>query len=359
MATQTDLYDALLPILQELSTYGGNFTSFHISRPVLEAVDAGAAVGDPFLEACRRKLLDTMGNFKGLQDHQTFSALFEAFHEAVFYLVAGRRGVTLRVIAASGKYGKTPDFATTTVPTVRFEVKTIDVSDPLRTYDKTMAEGLDARLEAEAAAQAGSGVGIVARGIAPHGIAEDRRQAVEQVMKKIDSNVKYDQYSGCPTFLVVSTSRTSLHYRAGNLRKRVKLSIYPTLASGQLFAVAAHSVGDDFYFVPEHKFNDILDLKLFPEAGEDVVSLGPLNRNGVLLDHPFIAGLIFLCTEWSKINAPNALDDAYYLHGVWNLNWENRGVSREDIAAAKQVWGRLCHSYNDTNDARSALLPER
>jgi len=356
----TSLYDAFLPIVQELNTYGGNFTSHHISRPVLEAVDAGAAGGDTSLEGIRRKLLDTIANFKGLQDHETFSRFFEAFHEAVFHIVAGRRGVALRAIPAGSKHGKTPDFVTTTDPTVRFELKTIDVSDPMMTYDRAMAEGLDARLEAEAKARAGSGVGIVARAIAPHGIAVDRRQVVEQVMKKIDSNVKYDQYSGCPTFLVVSTSRTSLHDHAENVRKRVKLFDCPTLASGQLFAVAAHHIGEDFYFLAEPKVDDILDLKFFPDPGEDVISLGPLDRNGILLDHPFIAGVVFLSAEWSKANAPNALDRAYHLNGVWNLNWESSGaIDPENIAAAKHVWEQLCHAYNDTDDTRSAFLPER
>jgi hypothetical protein len=350
------LYDAWLPIVQELNNYGGNFASHLISRPVLDAVDIGTATGDASLEGIRRKLLGTIGNFKGLQDHQTFGAFFEAYYEAVFYIVAERRGVEVRVIPAGNKHGKTPDFVTKADPKIRFEVKTIDVYDPMRTYDKAMAEGLDARLEAEAEAKAGRGVGVAMRAIAPHGIAEDRREVVEQVMKKIGGNVKYEQYMAGPTFLVVSTSRTSLHYRAPNLKKRLKLYNCPTLASGQLFAVAAHEVGEHFFFVPERKSEKIL---CGPDIDEDVISLGPLNRNGILLDYPFIAGLIFISTTWSKANAPDALDSAYRLNGVWNLNWEQSGAEPANITAAKHVWSQLCDAYNDTDDSRSALLPER
>jgi hypothetical protein len=341
----TKLYDAYLPIVQNLNDYGGNFTAHRISRPVLDAVDTGAEAGDTSLTALRKKLLDTIADFKGLQDHQTFSAFFEAFYEAVFYLVAGRRSLALRSVPAGSKHGTTPDFATTAPPDVRFEVKTINVADPPTTYDKTMAEGLDAKLEAQALAR-GSGVGIVSRSIAPHGAAKNRLEAVEQVMKKIDGNVKHKQYAGFPTFIVVSLARTSIHARAENLKRRLVMFNCVTPASGQLFAIAAHRVDDEFYF--------------FPESRDRVVSLGPLRRNGILLDHPFIAGLIFLQTEWNKSAAPNALDEAYRLNGVWNLAWERSDAfSPETVSAAKQLFEHLCHAYNDTDDTRSALLPDR
>jgi len=347
----TTLFETYLPIVQSLNDYGGNFTAHQISQPVLDAIDSGAAAGDTSLTVFRAILLDTIAKWKGLQDHQTFSAFFETFSEAVFYLVAARRGVPLRSVPAGSKHGKTPDFATADPPDIGFEVKTIDVADPARTYDHTMAEGLDAKLEALASAGVG-GVGFAARSIAPHGTAKDRREAVEQVMKKIDGNVKFDQYTSFPTFLVVSLVRTALHDRSDNLKRRLSMFNCPTPTSGQLFAVAAHPIGDEFYYYPERP-----DRVFFPSGGEDAVSLGPLQRNGLLLDHPFIAGIIFLQTEWSKSGLPNALDEAYRLNGIWNLAWERSSAfSSEAASAAKQLFERLCHSYNDTDDTRSSLL---
>jgi len=55
-----------------------------------------------------------------------------------------------------------------------------------------MAEGLDAKLEVESLARR-TGIGWAVRFIQPHGHAKGRREAVEQVMKKIDGNVKADQ----------------------------------------------------------------------------------------------------------------------------------------------------------------------
>jgi hypothetical protein len=347
----TKLFDAYLPIVQELNNYGGNFTAHMISRPILDAIDKGAEAGDASLGALHRKLLEGLQGFKGLQDHKTFSALFEAFYEGVFYLVAARRGVSLTAIPAGSKYGKTPDFKTTLAPEIGFEVKTIDVADPTGTYDKTMAEGLEAKIGVEDQAKA-TGFGIAARTIAPHGPAKDRREAVEQVMRKIDGNVKQEQYVSCPTFLVVATARTSLHDRADNLRRHLIMFDCAIPVSGQLFAVAAHPVGDDFYFFFERPASIS-----GPHPGEEPVALGPLQRNGILLDHPFIAGLIFLSTKWNKTAEANAIDEAYRLNGVWNLAWEASNSSNLDtVAAAKSTFERLCHAYNDTDDTRSVFL---
>jgi hypothetical protein len=199
------LYELFLPIVQDLNTYGGNFTSHLISKSVLDAVDAGAAAGEVTLSAMRGKIEEKITAFRGLHDHRTISALFEAFYEAVFYLVAIHRCIAVCRVPDGSQHGKTPDFATTQIPQVGFEVKTLDVYDPEGTYAKAMSEGLDSKIEAEADAKKRGGVGSSARAIAPHGPAQNRREVVEQVIKKINGNIKHDQYSAFPTFLVVAT----------------------------------------------------------------------------------------------------------------------------------------------------------
>ena len=98
----TTLYERFLPLAQQLSTYGGNPTAFHISRMVLDAIDDGAEGTDPILGPLRQKLVDTINGWNGLHDHPGFSAIFEAFYEAVFYLVARAQGVALRPVPAGG-----------------------------------------------------------------------------------------------------------------------------------------------------------------------------------------------------------------------------------------------------------------
>ena len=338
----TALYNVYLPLVQSLNDYGGNFTSIHIRRAVLDAIDQGAG-NDTSLASIRDKLREKMQQWTGLQDHETFSEFFEAYYEGVFYLVASHRGVTLRSIPAGANKGNTPDFATANPPVVNFEVKTIDVADPDRTYDKTMEEGIDAKIEAVAHAKR-SGLGMAARTISPHGTARNRREAVEQVMKKIDSNVKAGQYQAAPTFLVASMARTAIHDRAENLRKCLPWPHQDQDASGQLYTIAAHEVDAPYFF--------------FPEWENHIQSLGPLRRAGILRDHEFIAGLIFLSTKWSAANDQQPVVGVYALNGIWNCAWERHNPFGPQVtAAAKKIFESLCHAWNDTEDSRGYFLP--
>lgn len=337
------LYETFLPLVQSLNDYGGNFTAMHIRRPVLDVIDAGATANAP-LASVRDKLFHSMQQWTGLQDHKNFSTFFEAYYEGVFYLTALNRGLKLRHIPAGSSKGKTPDFTTeVSPPEINFEVKTIDVADPDKTYNQTMEDGLDAKIEATAQSRK-SGLGITARTIFPHGTAKNRREAVEQVMRKIDSNVKAGQYEAAPTFLVVSTARTALHDRAENLRQFIPWPGQSKNASGQLFAIAAHRVNDPFFF--------------FEEWGPSIEDLGPLGRAGILRDHQSIAGLIFLTTEWGADNSTDSVSGVYFLHGVWNSAWEeNNPFDPQTAAEAKKIFEEICHAWNDTEDSRSNLLP--
>lgn len=265
------------------------------------------------------------------------------YYEAVFFLVALDRATPMNAVLAGSNKGKTPDFVTSVAPTFGFEVKTIDVASPGTTYDQSMRVGLDAKIEAQEKAVQ-TGVGIVATSIRPHGSAQNRREVIEQVMKKIDGNVKAGQYIDAPTFLVVATARANLHDRAENLRRRLPFPNNVLDASGQLFAIAAHAVDEPFYF--------------FEEWGDKIKSLGLLNRAGILRDHPFIAGLIFLQTAWTSSSGANSTSNMFTLNGIWNTEWENNNSFGAVLTAqAKAIFDKLCHNWNDSEDTRHSLLP--
>lgn len=335
------LYDVFLPIVQDLNTYGGNFTAVLVSRVVLDAIDAGAE-NDPDLLSLRKKLLEAISGWKGLQDHQTFSALFETYYEAVFYLVAQDRGVPLTTTPAGANKGSTPDFRTKTLPTVAFEVETIDIANPQQNYDTTMLEGMEAHLEAEEAARR-RGVGTAVRVISPHGDATDVRAAVEQVMKKLAGNIKSGQYEAAPTILVVSTARTGLQENPAQLRRSIPSPEEACDESGQFYAIAAHQHGAHFFS--------------YSDADSRIRDLGVLERNGLLRDYPFIVGMIFLSTEWSETDKATAVQRAYRLNGIWNSHWKPPSALGTAHADAQLVFQALCHGWNDSNDSRAHLLP--
>ena len=163
-------------------------------------------------------------------------------------------------------------------------------------------------------------------------------------MKKISGNIKAGQYEKVPTFLVVSTARLSVHGRTEELRKMVPWPYQEQESSGHLFTIAAHKHGDPFFFSQE------MEAK--------IVNLGSLQRAGILHDYPFIAGLIFIITEWSKTSKDDAIAQAYQLNGIWNSAWEKEcEFSPEEIASAKEKFEQLCHAWNDTENSRSSRVP--
>jgi len=335
------LYDDYLPLEQSLNDYGGNFASIRIRQPILDAIDNGV-VNDPALRYVQTKLHEKMRQWTGLQDHVTFSEFFEAYYEGVFYLAALYRGTSLRNITAGSGKGNTPDFETVCKPSVNCEVKTIDFATPERTYNKIMSEGLDAKLEAEEQAKR-TGVGSSIREIAPHGDARNFKEVVEQVMKKIDSNMKAGQYTRATTILVVSTARTVLNDRAENLRKWLTFPNLTQPANGQLYTIAAHQVDEPFFFPSDHwRMNN----------------LGPLRRAGILRDHGYIAGLIFLSMESSTSNSHEPVKGIYSLNGIWNADWEkSNSFGQQATLCTKKVFEALCDAWNDTEDSRNNLLP--
>ncbi|MDD4617113.1 MAG: hypothetical protein PHW76_08410 [Alphaproteobacteria bacterium] len=348
------LWDIYLPIIQQVNEYGGFLSSFQISKYILDIIEDRTAAGDAVCSSLKAKIYQAITQFKGLQDYRALSEFYEAYYEAVFYLVADQRGVFLREITAGANRGNTPDFESMASPKIGFEVKTINVADPTTTYSKAMWDGMNARIDAyEAARQRGIGTG--ASVVSPHGEARDLHEVIEQIMKKIDGNVKQGQYAAAPTFLVVAVGRTALHADDRNLKKQFVMYSGDAPINGQLWTVAAHHCDECFFFYSE----------------KGIILHRPLNRNGILLDHDFIAGIIFLETIWHKINSSDyreegyppeniyPLQETYQLKGIYNFEWEKNSLfSSDQKAAARAAFQKICHVYNDTDDIRSSQISD-
>lgn len=347
------LYSKLLPLLQAVNAEGGGFATFQFSRPVLDLIDSGAA-GDESLARIRRKIVDTIDAVDGKRDHTRFSKVFEAYSEGVVYLVAQARSVHLNTLVDGKKTGvKTPDFATRGAPTVGLEVKTIDVFSPAETYDAAMDRNFEASYAAEeearanaAASPSGQGVGTAITEFAPHGEGSEIRDAIVQTTRKIRNNVKSGQYKAYPTFLVVSLVRLGVHDRAVDLRRRLDLDTnWDERPSGHLFAIAAAQLQDRFFD--------------FSHRRPGITDVGDLEGVGVLVDHPEIAGIVFLHTIWSESSRPDVIETGFRFHGIWNLAWEaDAPFAPAEKAEAKRVFEQLCDAWNDTSDSRAGEIPD-
>lgn len=344
------LYETLLPLIQAINEEGGNFSAFHLSKPVLDAIDIGGET-DQDLGRIRGKISEKIAACNGKRDHAGFSQIFEAYTEGVIYLVVTRKkGMRISALPDGGKHGKTPDFATTTDLPIGLEVKTINVFDPVRTLDRAMDLGFEVSYAARErslaeAAKSGRGIGFAEITFSPHGEGADPKDAVEQTIKKVRGNVKAGQYEARPTLLVLSLVRLGVHQNSCHLRQYLDIDEDCDVApSGHLFAIAANRL-ENPYFDYSSRYYGVRDL-------------GPLSEAGVLRDHSGIAGIVFLETIWHCSDDQNVIQTGFRFNGVWNTDWDSGDrFTREQKTEAKNVFLQLCDSWNDTENARAHLLP--
>ena len=187
-------------------------------------------------------------------------------------------------------------------------------------------------------------MGFATSSFAPHGGGVDHTNAVKQTIRKIKGNLKSGQYAARPTLLVVSLARLGISQRLADLRRRRDVDEDCGEApSGHLFAIAANRL-EDSYFDRSHKWFGVRDT-------------GPLDEAGVLLDHPYIAGIVFLQTTWPKIGDLNSIYRGVRFYGVWNCAWEAEAFTPAQRAEARRVFDRLCDAWNDTFDSQADQIP--
>jgi hypothetical protein len=348
---KSSLHELLLPRIQAINEEGGNTVSHLISRAVLDMVDAGADE-NPDLSRIRAKIREAIDAHQYKRDHQRFSAIFNAYSEAVVYFGLRARGVDVRVLPE--RDDKTPDFLTRSVPAVGFELKTIDIHSPGETYDAAMDSGFESGYEALERARAaaknnerGIGIGMSSSSYAPHGEEAGPKDVMVQTIRKIRGNIKAGQYKAQPTVLVVSLVRLGVRDDGVELRRwQDEDEDFGGRANGHLCTIAAHQVGEPLWDYGRKR-------------GPEPYDFGPLNEAGILLDHPFVAGIVFMETAWHETDSPEILNRGIRFNGVWSSAWEaNSAFSKEEKAEAKRCFARLCHFWNDTEDSRSATIPD-
>lgn len=324
------LYDTLLPHIQDANTYGGGASTFLLRKPVFEAIDQGADAGDKSLKALRDELHQRSKQWNQVQDHEALSRLMDTYCEATFYLAATHRGISIEGIPMADK--STPDFRTTATPAIHFEIKTIDIANPALNYDKQMQDGLDANIEAHERAKQ-KGVGFSEREIAPHGDAETWLDVVRQVMEKLAGNIKKNQYTAAPTFLVANLGRTSIRVDPRELASTYPVPACETLenqdaaVSGQLWTIAKHSAGCPFVW----------------QDADARIRSGDLQRAGLLDDFDFIKGIVFTTEPWSDFDDKPDWRDSYKFIGIWNQSCSLPIESATEMEARK-IFDSLCTS---------------
>ena len=320
-----NLNEALLPVLQEISEIGGNFTSILISKGVLAEIERRADDGDETMETYRSEIRHSIDRIASPQDFAGFNAFFEIYHEALFYLIAANRSLSIARIKESSH--KTPDFCTVGEIKEAFEVKTIDFSGGQWAYGDITKQGLKRQEEARSRASKkgfGSAVGVVS----PHGDARNLLEAVRRVIRQIDGNVKKGQFAEAQTILVVNMARTAITLEADGLKPLYFDADIGEELSGPMWAIAARLAGDCFYYTDRDSVGVVTEI---------------LDVAGILRDNTFVRGLIFVDTIWHKLDPPNDEfpSDAFKLFGIWNGNYEPP-VGVTPITLPESAFTQLC-----------------
>ena len=327
------VWNEVLPVVQAINSAGGNFTSIFLNRSVLELLDAAATAGDSTAITSRDRIVRAVQNGNWPHDPNAFNAIFENYHEGLFYLLAKHRGVQLRHVPENS--GKTPDFAAE-VFSENFELKTLDFSGGSNAYPQIAKVGQESQDAARQEAKT-RGVGFGVSSVNPHGSAADWLQVMQRVIRQIGANVKQGQFEEKSTILVVALPRTSIRSDAVDLTDFRQDAVLGPV-NGHLWTLAAHKVGDHFWWPHPNGFRQ--------QAAAHDNDNGPLPQNGVLRDYPFVQGIVFIHTIWHKLGSadvfnPNILDDAYRLHGVWNDAFAPLGQVQS--ANPSSFFG-LCHA---------------
>ncbi len=326
------LYDDILPTIQETTTYGGGASVFLLQREVFNAIDEGATNKDGTLFELKAELSRRAAKWKNPQDYEALRHVVEIYCEATFYLSSTRKGLSLEAIPQiKGK--KTPDFTTLKSPQIHFEIKALDIVNPIAEYEQQMCDGLEANINAHEIAKK-QGIGFSEQVVNPHGNAKTWLKVMHQTMAKLAGNIKKEQYANAPTFLVANMGRLSIRVDAENLALCRPVPAVETFenkdadVTGQLWAIANHKAGNSF------SWQDV-DARIMK---------GKLEREGLLRDFNFLQGIIFTTEPWNEFDQQNDWRDLYPFLGVWNSNC-SLDFSKKQQKEARSIFELLCTDF--------------
>ena len=282
------LWDHLLPLHQAVNGYGFSAALLYLSEENAEVIDsftgslqATAKIREE--SAKLQKLCDEC--VRDITNYQKLIDLKDAFSE-VMMLAKLLSNCDAEKIPESSK--KTPDFKVTFNGKEMFvELKALNMSDGVWKHKAIMEESFAGKITQEDVIRGGARIAITEQEVMPYlksGSSYDGQSTsmvVETLNQKVEQNLKPDQFTAGVTGLLLDFSgQLLLHGRpSDNLEEHFAEPPDMVPQSGELWHLAFGKHG-----VPM--------MKCVGFAGEDNVDL-PLQSEGILRKHSFIAGLIF------------------------------------------------------------------
>ena len=313
---KTDLISKFRRALQDARDVADNFFLSRLD-PIVEEI---ASLSDEFgtkSQALLSKLLNTRD--VALDETRT-REFIQTLGEVHFYALCKRHRLDLERIPETTH--QTPDFRITTSPKEHFEVKTLCIVGGEPAIKRSIEESLDERVQTQdALASSGGRVALFSQIIAPYGSVklECRVKSVIRLLQnKLRQNLKTDQFSNVPTYLVVNLSMLSTFRTTGEILRPTYVDTqrnntrHPT--SGELWMVAFSKPGMLIQSAPEFEGKPSIE--------------GSMQSNGILIESAYVAGIIFLaydlsgqCRPLALVRSGNELTEN--IHTLVGNNWND------------------------------------
>lgn len=280
------LYNRILQLKQE--------TAAITTNPVLNAFNLDECryldciyTTDPFI---KQKIDNCLGYLRGLsiEFNPGYRSAYEEFNEAIVYTDLLKKCQATRVSEADTP---TPDFHLVGDGENPFniyaEVKALSFLDGNLNYKEAQQSSLEAHISIEEQLQAGQNIAFGETIISPfhkRGKLPATKELIEIFIDKINNNIKSGQYLLGDTILLIDIKQLLLGSKWDESGTAFyQEGLMKSIASGVLWHTAFGQAGQMIYQPIEFEGRPNTD--------------SPLEKNGILVDHKYITGLVFVTYE--------------------------------------------------------------
>jgi hypothetical protein len=286
---------------------------------------------DPLMQSLTRELSQRLHSISGVEDYVRMSQAYEAYAEANFCFEMTKRGVRLeRTPGTGGDRQKRPDFVHQhDKGSIYFEVKALEIADPLFRHKEIAQDGLEAAADLDARARTpGFHFSEVPfSGFRPSMPVSER---IDLTIERINNTIKPEQLRYGPTVLVVDLGRLAGMPVGPSGLLPVFFHDGPpaeSCVSGELWHIALGVPGERILVLPEFDGRSNLD--------------GHLKVRGVLYERPELVGISFLSPRWN---------DASEILTVWNVKPDQSSLQNKLTLDEHEVADLLMGYSDGVND---------
>lgn len=275
----------LLKLIQTLNENGSSWALQYVRLDFIEKMELDAEQ-DLFFKRHLQKM-DALAckAIKNIEDYAALVQIAESYSECFIYSKL-KALLFVRPVPESAN-SRSPDFEVMfRDSTAYFEVKALNMVGGFLKHKQIMLSGMTSTIEAEESSKHG-GIGFGEQEIAPYR-SENRpynprstRLVIEELILKVQQNIKEDQFKIGPTILLIDLCGhlPILSEPVKSLQERFYDYDSKAHISGEFWHVAFGSIGSN--------------ISTFPEFAGGPNSDGTLQKSGILNENTFIKGLVF------------------------------------------------------------------